>query len=117
MPEGLRCATLWAVAGAEEPHLSELCATASTAPPAHLAWLGLGAVQMEALPGALGNEQECVCSLAGSRPFWRAQERLQMRVRKHRANVDSFTRAGVVGKAHSDCFAAQLSVPWTYKTP
>lgn len=39
-----------------------------------------------------------------------------MRVRKQRANVDSFTRAGVVGKAHSDCFAAQLSVPWAYKT-
>lgn len=40
-----------------------------------------------------------------------------MRVRKQRANVDSFTRAGVVGKAHSDCFAAELSVPGMYKTP
>lgn len=33
-----------------------------------------------------------------------------MRVRKQRANVDSFTGAGVVGKAHSsDCFAAELN--------
>lgn len=40
-----------------------------------------------------------------------------MHVCKQRANVDSFTGAGVVGKAHSDCFAADLNVPWMYKTP
>lgn len=40
-----------------------------------------------------------------------------MRVRKQRANVDSFTGGGVVGKACSDCFAAELNVPWTCKTP
>ena len=39
-----------------------------------------------------------------------------MHVRKQRANVDSFTGGGVVGKAHSDCFAAELNVPWTCKT-
>lgn len=53
------------------------------------------------------------CSLAGSWPSWRDDEQLQMHVRKQRANVDSFTGGGVVGKACSDCSAAELNVPWT----
>ena len=71
--------------------------------------------RFQALAGeASGNSS---CSLAGSRPSWRGAEQFQMRVRKQRANVDSFAGGGVVSKARSDCFAAELNVRWTRKTP
>lgn len=58
MPEGLRCPSLCPVAEARRAAVvTALCsgaAAAGTAPPVYFAWLRLGAVQMEALPSALG---------------------------------------------------------------
>lgn len=84
--------------------------------PVYFAWLLHGAAKrgrFQALAGEASRNSSC--SLAGSSPSWRNEEQFQLRVRKQRANVDSFTGGGVVGKARSGCFAAELNVPRMYK--
>lgn len=107
MPEGLRSAALWPVAEGRRAQFWDLCALG---PPGRSCLHSpsclfcLAPARGTANGGASKRSGEASrnasCSLAGSRPFWRDEEQLQMHVRKQRANVDSFTGAGVVGKAH-----------------
>lgn len=106
---------------AEEP-ISQSCvqclaAAAGTAPRVYFAWLRLGAVQMEALPSALGKR-------AGMRPaVWLAP--VPFGVMRSSSKCMYANREPMLTALqelewwakHSDCFAAELNVPWAYKTP
>lgn len=55
MPNPLACGRSQKSPGSQSPvQWGRLAAAAGTAPPVYFAWLRLGAVQMEALPSALG---------------------------------------------------------------
>lgn len=123
MPEGLRSAALWPVAEGRRAQFWDLCAlgrlaaAACTAPRVYFAWLRLGALQMEALPSALGKR-------AGMRPaVWLAP--VPFGVMRSSSKCMYANREPMLTALqelewwakHTDCFAAQLNVPWAYKTP
>lgn len=115
---GLRSPT--SVRKAGEPQLSREAAALRAA--GHLLFILPGSHserykrrRFQALAGEASRNSSC--SLAGSCPSWRNEEQFQMHVRKQRANVRSFAGGGVVGKARSGCFAAEINVLWMCKTP